>query len=184
MDWYLMVWKKYAQFDGRSRRTEYWMFALFNFLALIALVIVGGIGVAISKDYGAILFAPLVIYFLAAFIPGLSVVVRRLHDTGRSGMLLLLFIVLGFIPFVGFISSIVQIVFMCQDSDPGPNQYGPNPKNPGFLDASAQFVNVSPLGIGTPAQPPGSEMSLGFCKNCGATLPAGSPFCQMCGTRV
>jgi len=58
MDWYAMVWKKYAEFDGRSRRTEYWMFTLLNFLAMIGLVILGGIGIAISGNRGQILLFP------------------------------------------------------------------------------------------------------------------------------
>jgi uncharacterized membrane protein YhaH (DUF805 family) len=130
MDWYLMVWQKYAEFDGRSRRSEYWMFALLNFCAVLVLGILGGVGLAASRDYGGILFVPLVVYVLAAIIPSLAVGVRRLHDTGKSGWLLLLFFVLGVIPLVGFIAMVVKLVFMCTDSDPGPNLYGPNPKAP------------------------------------------------------
>ena len=80
MDWYLMVWKKYAEFDGRSRRTEYWMFMLFNFLAILALCAVGGVGIAMSQDNGWVLFIPLGIYGLAGLIPTLAVATRRFHD--------------------------------------------------------------------------------------------------------
>ena len=66
MEWYLMVWRKYAEFDGRARRQEYWMFILFNLLALIALAVVGGIGIAINHHYGVVLFLPFSLYWLAA----------------------------------------------------------------------------------------------------------------------
>lgn len=88
MDWYLMVWRKYAEFDGRSRRTEYWMFVLFNLLAMLVLAALGGLGVAFidnGSGIGGVLFIPLGIYFLAVILPSLAVAVRRLHDTGKSG---------------------------------------------------------------------------------------------------
>jgi len=53
MDWYLMVWRKYAEFDGRSRRTEFWMFELFNFMAAFVLIALGCVGLAISGITGA-----------------------------------------------------------------------------------------------------------------------------------
>ena len=113
MNWYLEVLKKYAVFTGRARRTEYWMFALINFIIALAIGIVEGI-----------LGGPGVIgllYGLAVLIPAIAVSVRRLHDTGRSGLWLLI----SFVPLVGFI---VLLVFMVQDSDAGQNQYGMNPK--------------------------------------------------------
>src|ERR1035438_1320758 len=125
MEWYLMVWRRFAEFEGRSRRQEYWMFQLFNILAALAMAALGAIGIAINQKFGIILFFPFTLYWLAMIIPALAVSVRRLHDTGRSGWLLLLFVVLGLIPFVGIITAIVQIVFMCQDSVPGTNEYGP-----------------------------------------------------------
>jgi len=73
MDWYLMVWRRYAEFYGRSRRMEFWMFELFNILAIFVLAALGGVGLAISEDYGGVLFIPLGIYFLAIIIPGLAV---------------------------------------------------------------------------------------------------------------
>ena len=84
MEWYLMVWKKFAVFEGRSRRTEYWIFVLFNLLAILVLAAVGCVGIAISEDYGGVLFVPLGLYMLAAFIPSLAVAVRRFHDTGKA----------------------------------------------------------------------------------------------------
>ncbi len=113
MNWYLEVLRNYAVFSGRARRTEYWMFALFNFIIAMAL----GIAEAVLGGPGFIG----ILYGLAVLIPALAVSVRRLHDTGRSGLWLLI----GLIPLIGFI---VLLVFMVQDSDPGQNQYGMNPK--------------------------------------------------------
>jgi uncharacterized membrane protein YhaH (DUF805 family) len=184
MDWYLMVWRKYAEFDGRSRRTEYWMFALFNVLAMLALGVVGGVGLAISRAYGPILFVPVGLYVLAVIIPSLSVATRRFHDTGRSGWLLLLLIVLGCIPYLGIIASIVQIVFLCMDGEPGVNKYGPNPKFPeqaGIFPANAAFA---PAGYPAQPQPLAGQYGAGLCNRCGATMSSGSSFCGNCGAQV
>lgn len=113
MNWYLEVLKKYTVFTGRARRTEYWMFVLFNIIIsfLLGLIegMMGGVGV-IGTLYG-----------LLVLIPGIAVTVRRLHDTDRSGWWLLI----ALIPLIG---GIVLLIFMIQDSNSGQNQYGPNPK--------------------------------------------------------
>jgi uncharacterized membrane protein YhaH (DUF805 family) len=120
MDWYLDILKnKYAMFGGRARRKEYWYFVLFNLLASIALGVIDGITGTYSEDAGLGLLGG--IYALAVFIPSIAVAMRRLHDTGRSGWWLLL----ALIPILGFL---VLLVFMLLDSEPGDNQYGPNPK--------------------------------------------------------
>jgi uncharacterized membrane protein YhaH (DUF805 family) len=119
MNWYLMVLKKYAQFSGRSRRKELWMFALFNMLICIVLEI---LGIVLRENaLGKIILGLLVIYALATLIPGVAVVIRRLHDTGRSGWWL-------FICLVPFVGPIILLVFYVLDSQPGANEYGPNPK--------------------------------------------------------
>lgn len=121
MDWYLMAWHKYAQFSGRSRRKEYWMFTLVNIIVDTLLYGVGTIAfLDRSTILGVLVFLVLGVYSLAALIPGLAVSVRRLHDTHKSGWWLLL----CFIPLGG----LVVLAFCCIDSDPGPNQFGPNPK--------------------------------------------------------
>ena len=114
--------RKYADFNGRARRSEYWFFILFT--AIVG--VVGGILDAIfglrSGTYGGT--GPIQgILQLALLIPTLAVGARRLHDIGRSGWWLLI----GLIPIVGLI---VLIVFFVQDSQPA-NQYGPNPKGLG-----------------------------------------------------
>jgi uncharacterized membrane protein YhaH (DUF805 family) len=119
MNWYLMVLKKYAQFSGRSRRKEYWMFALFNCLFCLPLYI---LALVFREDaIGSIFLGLYFIYVLAILLPSLAVGVRRLHDTGKSGWMLLLCL----IPIVG---GIIVLVFTVLDSNPGPNEYGPNPK--------------------------------------------------------
>lgn len=113
MNWYLAVLKKYAEFNGRARRQEYWMFVLFNMIFAIAASVVD----MIIGTYPAIN----TIYSLAVLIPGLAVSVRRLHDTGKSGWMLLI----GLIPIIGWIWVFVLLV---TDSKPGENEYGKNPK--------------------------------------------------------
>jgi uncharacterized membrane protein YhaH (DUF805 family) len=133
--WYIGCFKKYFEFSGRARRREYWMFVLFNTLAGIAAGILGGV---LSVMAGGpipmlLLLGP---YFLGSFVPGLAVGVRRLHDTGRSGLWMLLSVV----PFVNYVGWIPILVFDCLDSQPGPNQYGPNPKFPEFTPDGYGFV--------------------------------------------
>jgi uncharacterized membrane protein YhaH (DUF805 family) len=119
MEWYLKVLKNYAGFTGRARRKEFWMFVLFNMIfAIVAVILDNILGTAI-KDIGYGLIY--ILYVLAVLIPGLAVVVRRLHDVGKSGW----FILIALIPIVG---GIWLIVLYCTDSDPGVNKYGPNPK--------------------------------------------------------
>ncbi len=111
--------KKYACFSGRARRKEYWLFVLFNFIVAF---VVGFIGGVLAGATGVEAFAYLgAIYNLAVLLPGFGVFVRRMHDIGRSGWWWLI----AFIPIIGWI---VLIVFCCLDSQPGDNQYGPNPK--------------------------------------------------------
>lgn len=117
MNWYTSVLKKYAVFDGRASRTEFWMFVLFNIIAAVIVAIVDHIlGTRTSSGVG-ILGS---IYSLAVLLPTIGVSIRRLHDTGRSGFWLLL----AFVPFIG---AVVLIVFYILESQPGDNEYGPYP---------------------------------------------------------
>lgn len=124
MNWYLQVLKKYADFNGRARRTEYWMFALFNFIFLVAALIIDNVaGTTVGGlPYGLFYF----VYALAVFIPGLAVGVRRLHDVGKSGW----FYLIIFIPIVG---GIWLLVLFCTEGVIGSNEYGANPKEPAVL---------------------------------------------------
>ena len=122
MDWYIGVLKKYAEFSGRARRKEYWMFFLFNFIISIILAIVDVMVLGSSGDGSNPSIGMLgLIYALAVLVPSLAVGVRRLHDIGRTGWWLLI----AFIPVVGVI---VLLIFTVMDSTPGDNEYGPNPK--------------------------------------------------------
>ncbi|QDV19629.1 Inner membrane protein YhaI [Gimesia panareensis] len=118
MNWYLTVIKKYAEFSGRARRKEYWMFALMNFLISILISIVGGL---IGKSDGLIAVSLSGVYALFILLPSLAVTVRRLHDTNKTGW----WILITFVPLIG---PIVLLIFMIIDSDPDTNAYGPNPK--------------------------------------------------------
>jgi uncharacterized membrane protein YhaH (DUF805 family) len=118
MSWYLMVLKKYAVFNGRARRKEYWMFFLFNFIVALVLGLIEWIiGMVVDSSTNVLSG----IYGLAVLVPSLAVSVRRLHDTSRSGFWL-------FISLVPLIGSIVLLIFMIIDGQHGENKYGPNPK--------------------------------------------------------
>ncbi|WP_411341562.1 DUF805 domain-containing protein [Sphingopyxis sp. J-6] len=125
MEWMLMPFKRYADFNGRSQRMEYWMFTLFVTIIAFALVIVAGIlgGFSDSGETGLsmIVIIPLILLVLATIIPSIAVTVRRFHDQDKSGW----FYLLGFIPYVG---GIIVFIFMCIDGTPGPNRFGPDPK--------------------------------------------------------
>jgi len=119
MNWYIETFKKYTDFKGRARRREYWLFILFNSVfGVMAMILDRVLGIAFSQiGYGPIY----IIYALVVLIPGIAVAVRRLHDIGKSGWMLLL----SLIPLIG---TIWLIFFMTKDSDPSENEYGPNPK--------------------------------------------------------
>ena len=119
MDWYLSVLKKYAVFTGRAQRAEYWYFILFNVLAMILLLVVDIIPGIFSSRLPVVCADGL--YYLGVLVPSVAVSVRRLHDTGRSGWWLLI----GLIPVLG---GLILLFFTVQDSKPGSNEYGLNPK--------------------------------------------------------
>jgi uncharacterized membrane protein YhaH (DUF805 family) len=123
LDNYVGVLKNYVGFEGRARRREFWQYALVSTIIGVVLQIIG-----------AVIGTPVLgyIYALAVLLPGLALGARRLHDIGKSGFWLFIVVV----PLVG---GIVLIVFACQDSTPGPNQYGPNPKGIGNQPAD-QFA--------------------------------------------
>ena len=120
MQYYIKALKKYAEFEGRTTRKEFWMFVLFHVLIMIGLMILDNLlGLADSRSGYGVLTG---LYGLAVFIPGLAISMRRLHDIGKSGWWLLL----NFIPLIG---PLVLIVFYVIDSEKGSNEYGPNPKS-------------------------------------------------------
>ena len=127
MHWMLMPLRRYADFSGRSRRREYWMFVLLNLLislavwTLLALTFFAGMSETEMTTILTSVFLHYGLVSLAFLIPGIAVTVRRLHDTDRSGWTILL----GLIPIVG---AIVLLVFYCSEGTNGPNRFGPDPK--------------------------------------------------------
>ncbi|WP_168381262.1 DUF805 domain-containing protein [Proteus mirabilis] len=126
MNWYLEVIKNnYANFSGRARRKEYWMFIVVN--TIILAVLYGIMFSSIDSYTGEMSgtgFAALIIigiYSLATIIPNIAVTVRRFHDQDRSGWMVLL----SFIPFV---DGLILFIFMCLDGTRGENRFGLDPK--------------------------------------------------------
>ena len=129
MEWYLKVMRdNYANFKGRARRKEYWMYTLIFTVLLIALMTIMFSVLSFSDETGietgpgVYLTVSLVIVFLFAhFIPTIALTVRRLHDTGKSGWWYLIVLV----PYLG---NFVIFIFTLIDGDRGDNKYGSNPK--------------------------------------------------------
>ncbi|MBC2666166.1 DUF805 domain-containing protein [Novosphingobium flavum] len=136
MEWMLLPYRRYAEFTGRSRRKEFWLFALFQWLVMIVLAAFlgrttgawypGYAGFYTSFDSAPGMISNL--FWLLNFIPNLAVSVRRLHDQDRSGWLLLLM----FVPVLGWFALFVMF---CLNGTRGPNRFGPDPKNPTDIDA-------------------------------------------------
>jgi len=116
MNWYLEVLKKYAVFNGRARRKEYWMFILFDFIIMFVLGFVEGFVEALVGGSSVISIISIIshIYSLVVLIPRIAVGVRRMHDSNHSGWWLLL--------------PIVNLVFACREGTRGDNRFGPDPK--------------------------------------------------------
>ena len=123
MNWYQKVITQYSDFNSRARRKEYWMFVLVNFIISLAIVGIDN-ALGLSLNYtgnvsGSGVFN--LLYNLLILIPSLAVAVRRLHDIGKSGWMLLI----GLIPLVG---AIWLLILLLRDSEAGENKYGANPK--------------------------------------------------------
>ena len=116
-DYYVIVLKDYANFKGRARRKEYWGFVLFNFIITIAL----SIFVGVANKAETLATALYYLYGLGILIPSLAVLIRRLHDIGKSGWWwLLVFTIVGVVP---------VLIWLCTDSEYVENEYGPDPKS-------------------------------------------------------
>ena len=127
MKWYLKVVRdNYANFEGRARRKEYWMFTLFHIIFIYALAFLSGVLVGITEV--AAFLALYVIYVLAVLVPSIAVSVRRMHDVGKSGWYIL-------IPIYSFILAVTE-------GDKGPNEYGPDPK-------ASEVEEISEIGKST-----------------------------------
>ncbi|MBY9066993.1 DUF805 domain-containing protein [Hyphomonas sp. WL0036] len=128
-----MFFARYTDFQGRSRRSEYWWVYLFNFLVAAALLtlafVLGGINMETGEP-GALYFVfvgILFLYYLAILIPGIALMVRRLHDVNLSG-----WIILGaLVPILNILVGLGLFIVCLIPGTAGPNKYGPDPKNPG-----------------------------------------------------
>lgn len=119
MSWFLLALRKYATFEGRSRRSEYWYFVLFCLLIVGVLAMLDALLGTYSLAGGVGLLSGL--FSLAMLVPTLAVSCRRLHDTGRSGWWLLIVCVPG-------MGAMVLILFLARDSEHAVNEHGGNPK--------------------------------------------------------
>jgi uncharacterized membrane protein YhaH (DUF805 family) len=153
MHWMILPYRRYFEFSGRSRRKEYWFFALFTTVVIVALM-GAAVGVVAANLQGMMEWTPaawqnlgvgfwilgglLVLFALASIIPGVAVQVRRLHDLGVSGWWYLAFLVGGAVldqvpnagQGLGSLLSIGWIVWMFMPGTKGPNAYGEDPKDP------------------------------------------------------
>ena len=127
MNYYLAVLKKYAEFNGRARRSEYWYFVLFNTLIAVGLSVFARAAGSMFLNYVYIL------YSIAVFIPGLAVTIRRMHDVNKSGWFILI--------------PIYNFILVCTAGTAGTNRYGADPKMPEFDN----FLNDGPAEPGQPA---------------------------------
>lgn len=112
-NYFIEVLKKFKDFKGRASRSEYWSFTLIGLAIQIVLMFIGKL---IDFPYLSSIFSVFII------LPNIAVSVRRLHDVGKSGWMLLI----NLIPIIGFIWL---LVLMLRKSDAGDNKYGPNPNN-------------------------------------------------------
>jgi len=178
MKWYFLAFKKYATFRGRASRKEFWLFALFNFIAVNVIGLVSGF-VAAKSGHAEVALAGILLYYLATLIPTLAVTVRRLHDTDRSGWWLLIALVpvlAGIVLVVvlpnrmdpqsvggisALLSAIVLAVLLALKGEKHDNRYG-----------------VNPVVVERKVTPPF------HCPKCGELCTAEEKFCGGCGAPV
>ncbi|MEM7380066.1 MAG: DUF805 domain-containing protein [Bacteroidota bacterium] len=145
MEWYLKVWRLAFDFSGRARRTEYWMFVLFNFIFLIMAAMLD-LMLSLLLDMQFQIIAPL--YYLASIFPALAVLVRRLHDTNRSGWNILW----QAIPLVG---GIIVFVYLVEEGHRSDNKYGENPKKNESLSMEQTYqTKIEPVALRVEAATP------------------------------
>lgn len=169
MEWMLMPLKRYAQFSGRARRKEYWMYTLLIVIASLVCALLDRV-LGLDKIFGDAAASAgstrigvlRLILIIGTFVPSLAVAARRLHDGNRSGWWLLLMLVpygvggalmgmgtagaqlgllalAGIIMLVGLIGAIVLLVFMCLPGTSGANKYGPDPLDPSGAELGEVF---------------------------------------------
>lgn len=115
--YFIKALKSFGDFSSRARRKEYWSYVLVNFILSIVVTILSFIPLV-----NLLVWIMCALYGLFAWLPGLAVTVRRLHDINKSGW----FVFVSLIPFVGWI---FMLIMMVQEGTPGYNDYGPDPKD-------------------------------------------------------
>ncbi|WP_410004211.1 DUF805 domain-containing protein [Bartonella sp. HY328] len=125
---------KYADFNSRASRSEYWWFTLFNLISLAVMVIISAILASLisssepdSTRYITFLPSVWFIWFLAIIIPSLAVSVRRLHDVNRSGWWILFYFTFQMLPLIGVVFTIIYLILLCKPGHAAPNRFGNNP---------------------------------------------------------
>lgn len=149
MEWMLLPFRRYAEFSGRSRRKEYWMFALLMTIVYVVFgaLMFSSVWPAVSSGstmpWGNlaptfwIALAVMGLFTLAIIVPGIAVTVRRLHDRDLSGWWYLGVVLIGQVPYIGGLVSLGFLVLMALPGTPGPNRFGPDPKDPLNTDVFA-----------------------------------------------
>lgn len=117
MEWMLMPYKRYADFSGRSRRKEYWMFFLLTMIVNVITNILASVGGGVAMIGGLISL----VFFLGSLVPSIAVAVRRMHDVDKSGWFLLI--------------PIYNLILALTEGTKGSNRFGPDPKDPGNAEA-------------------------------------------------
>ena len=172
MKWYLRALRKYAVFSGRARRKEFWMFVLFDIIFSFGTLLLVGL----NNDDEGVFVLIFVVYTLAMILPGLAVSVRRLHDVGQSGWMILV----ALIPVIGYIWLFILLVM---DSDKGANEYGDNPKG----------IEKDTIEINNPAQTfqsrnnfstPPIPVIPAVCPHCKSPNTKGLTKCEWCGGKI
>ena len=134
-----LFFKRFVDFSGRSSRSEYWWAQLFIWLVIIGLGIFAGlinggdfenIFEAGSSALANLIAGLAVLFFIAIIIPNIALAVRRFHDLGQTGWLVLVFAIVGIIPLIGTLTSFVQVIWFCFRGTIGPNRYGYDPLDP------------------------------------------------------
>lgn len=165
---YKLAWKNYSNFNGRARCSDLWFFVLANIIISFGLSIVSAILMSVLGAFGEV---PLLLYWIAVFVPNISLIVRRLHDIGKEWH----FIFLSLIPIVG---SIILLVWCAGDGDKGTNKFGESPK---YIKQAEQFNNQS---INYESVNDERTKREKCCEYCGEQLGNDSVFCPNCGKEV
>lgn len=170
MDWFRIPLRRAFDFSGRSDRVEFWVFEI---LTTVALLVVEAIELSL---WGVPVLFVLICLFL--LIPSLSLMVRRLHDTGRSGWWVLLCF--------GVITGIIPLVYCLGASQPGANQYGPGTKSNARNPTQPLGQPINQRGT-MPTEPPTvveQGLPASVCGSCGTEQKPGSKFCANCGSSL